>query len=412
MNPAPGQENRGWQSCLPDNLRIVAENTARQVPAELLRISEEPSDTASLAEGAAGLSVAHHYFANAWPGEGHEAAKQRYCDARQAILEAQPMSLSLFAGFTGIAWAFLHLGCELEIVEEIDDALVDYLSSGQKQVENDVISGEIGIVIYALEQGRHDRRSERLIELAVGRLIGALDTGELLWKRAFSSSLPAERARFPTGYLDPGGAHGAAGVLGVLTRVDCRNADEGDREIRVPRRQLASRPPAAPGLASRFPSMIVPNGELLVSRSAWCYGDVGIASVLLRAARAISAPEREVAAREAASLPATRNQETASVMGAGLCHGAAGLAHQFNRLYQSLRDPVPKDATVYWALKAVAMRWPGEAIAGYPRWYPPTWRADKGILTGAAGVALCLLAEGNGKAPRWDRFLLLSTPEE
>src|SRR5712692_6145954 len=38
------------------------------------------------------------------------------------------------------------------------------------------------------------------------------------------------------------------------------------------------------------------------------------------------------------------------------------------------------------------------------------WEDDPGILTGAAGIALALLAATTSIEPEWDRMLLLSTP--
>jgi hypothetical protein len=52
-------------------------------------------------------------------------------------------------------------------------------------------------------------------------------------------------------------------------------------------------------------------------------------------------------------------------------------------------------------------------VAGFPAWESSTdgegaWRAEPGILTGAAGVGLALLAAATPIAPAWDRMLLLS----
>jgi hypothetical protein len=63
------------------------------------------------------------------------------------------------------------------------------------------------------------------------------------------------------------------------------------------------------------------------------------------------------------------------------------------------------------------MRRPNEAIAGFPaRGVDPNrpdqirWVAEPGILTGAAGVALALLAATTNLEPQWDRMMLVSIP--
>jgi hypothetical protein len=60
------------------------------------------------------------------------------------------------------------------------------------------------------------------------------------------------------------------------------------------------------------------------------------------------------------------------------------------------------------------MRRPGRGIGGYEAWLPgaggQNWAADPGLLTGAAGIALALLAAVTPLEPAWDRVLLLAIP--
>jgi hypothetical protein len=39
-----------------------------------------------------------------------------------------------------------------------------------------------------------------------------------------------------------------------------------------------------------------------------------------------------------------------------------------------------------------------------------TWIADPGLLTGASGIALALLAATTDMEPAWDRMLLVAAP--
>jgi hypothetical protein len=61
------------------------------------------------------------------------------------------------------------------------------------------------------------------------------------------------------------------------------------------------------------------------------------------------------------------------------------------------------------------MRRPGEGIAGFCPWGavagPATgWRGDPGLLTGAAGVGLGLLAAVSDREPEWDLLLRVAIP--
>jgi hypothetical protein len=102
------------------------------------------------------------------------------------------------------------------------------------------------------------------------------------------------------------------------------------------------------------------------------------------------------------------------VVDAGVCHGAAGLALVFDRLWQASGDDALRDAALFWARRTLAMHRPGEGVAGWRAYMPDLasgghrWEADPGLLTGAAGIALALLACATEIEPRWDRFLLTS----
>jgi hypothetical protein len=100
---------------------------------------------------------------------------------------------------------------------------------------------------------------------------------------------------------------------------------------------------------------------------------------------------------------------------AGLCHGAAGLAHLFNRMFQATGDPALGEAARGWYARTLDARRPGRGIGGIAARVSESdggsrWVADPGLLTGAAGVALALLAGVSSVDPAWDRLLLVSPP--
>jgi len=107
--------------------------------------------------------------------------------------------------------------------------------------------------------------------------------------------------------------------------------------------------------------------------------------------------------------------DQAGVGDAPLCHGAAGVAHIFNRIYQSENDPRCRDAAIFWLERALAMRQPGTGVGGFSSLTRPdpsgpiVWEANPAFLDGAIGVALTLLAATTPVEPAWDRMLLLST---
>ena len=115
--------------------------------------------------------------------------------------------------------------------------------------------------------------------------------------------------------------------------------------------------------------------------------------------------------RRAAARPA----EQSDVVDGGLCYGAAGVGHLFNRLFQATGERRFSAAARFWFERTLAMRHPNKGIAGFVAYQPrpnrpnePRWIAAPGILQGAAGIALALLAATTPLEPEWDRMLLLS----
>ena len=103
------------------------------------------------------------------------------------------------------------------------------------------------------------------------------------------------------------------------------------------------------------------------------------------------------------------------VRDACLCHGAAGVAHLFNRLYQATGEEPLAAAARVWFEHTLAYRQSGLGVGGFRSWSSDLsgvsgWRNDPGFLEGAAGVGLALLAAVSPVDPEWDRLLLAATP--
>jgi hypothetical protein len=90
------------------------------------------------------------------------------------------------------------------------------------------------------------------------------------------------------------------------------------------------------------------------------------------------------------------------------CHGVAGLLQVTLRFANETRLPLFTDAAVdltEWLLSA----YEPDSLMGFRNWEPGGTRVDQpGLLEGAAGVLLTLLAAATDVEPSWDRVFLLS----
>ena len=405
---------RPWRALLRGDAKARSLDTVAAIVNDL----RQPARDASLARGSAGLAVLFDYLSRRKPAGGETAV--RCLDAAVNQVASRRMAPSFFSGFTGVAWAAEHLKRTVTAAPEdgnrdIDRVLNDYLTGSPRLAEYDLVDGLVGFGVYALE--RLPRRSavvclSRVVE-QLNRTARRTPDGATWMTRAEKIDRASARRHHPACYYDLGLAHGVTGVIALLGATCAAGV-----AVKKARPLLASAvswlmaQKQPPGTGSTFSNLVAPGEVGSPSRSAWCYGDPGIAAALLVAARGAGEPAWEREALALARRAATRPPEEAGVRDAGLCHGAAGLAHIFNRLFQATGDRSLGRASRFWFERAMEMRQPGRGIGGFQALtFPcgrPVWRDEPGLLTGAAGIALALLAACSNQEPEWDRFLLLS----
>jgi lantibiotic modifying enzyme len=203
-------------------------------------------------------------------------------------------------------------------------------------------------------------------------------------------------------------AHGAAGVIAFLgitleRQRDCTRA--GALLSRVVPWYLEQYHPEF-GYGVRVDADEVASS----TRSAWCNGNPGCGMALLVAGRGARRPDWERFGREVLTRETGRPLDQCGVMDAGLCHGSSGLAHIYNRAFQSTRAAEYEAAARRWADHALAQRQPGVGLAGYKSWGAEGPLDDASFLSGIAGIGLALLALVTPVAPTWDALLLTSIP--
>lgn len=393
----------GWRPVLTGAVRDAALDQA----AALIRSLGVPDATdqrsACLAAGAAGLAVCHAVAAQ--HGQGGQALATGCLGGAIDVLASQPFSLSLYSGFTGIAWAAdlvdrLLPGEVAERNDDVDLALARAIRRYPREGPYDLIDGLAGLGAYALARWPRPAAIECLAGI-VAELDGRArrDADGVFWWTSPAMLVGPRRRLYPAGGVDMGVAHGMAGVLPLLARACSLGVAEAtarpllDSAVRWLMAHLVESPAGATS-----PSFVGLGTEPSPARSAWCYGDPGFALALLLAARDMGEPNWQQTGTELALRAARRPPEDAGVSDAGVCHGSAGLAHLFARMYQLTGEPELAAAAVAWAGRTLAM-----CAAPDPAWSGP------GLLEGAAGIALVLLAGCAPAEPAWDQMLLVST---
>ena len=379
----------------------------------------------SLADGWPGRALLYAYGARAFPGDDDAEIAADWLAQAIGKMPQVKLGASLYGGYTGVGWAVEHLRRQVfaddteSLNDEVDAALKAHLLALRGPLDYDLISGVAGVGVYALERLPHPAAVE-ILELAVSLIDQAAekDAQGARWKTP-AELLPAwQREICPNGYYNLGLAHGIPGLIAFLGSVCAAGVA---RETAQPLLEGAVswllRHKLPPEKASTFTTWLTPEREHEESRVAWCYGDAGLAAALLCAGEAVGradwAQEAVAIMRKAALRPA----DTVGVMDAALCHGAAGVAHIYNRFYQATGVEAFHAAAVEWFERTLELRSfaAPEGFAGFAAFHrhddgTPVWEPSPGLLEGAAGIALALLAAVSDVSPEWDRMLLLSVP--
>lgn len=425
MYTPPAAKLQPWRPLLNEDRGQAVLASIREIADTLVSHLKDNESLATsnvqLAEGAAGIALFFAYLQAA----GLAATREMAFDCLAPGLDAlttRPMNASLFSGFTGIAWAVQHITALLgdssdDIAGEIDCALETYLTHSPWTGDYDLLKGLVGLSVYCVER-THLPVAVRCLELIVEHLSESAESCGygLRWLTHPHLTLPQQRANYPQGCYNLGLAHGVPGIIALLGRIHAAGiAREKSGRLLEGAVQWLLQQRLPYDSRSCFASILVPGRQPESCRLAWCYGDTGVASALLRAARCLGENSWEQEALSIARHAAARNSQNSGVIDACFCHGSSGLAHIFNRLYQATQEEVFFTASHYWINRTLQLRNHGDGPAGYRTASADgsgnrEFQAKYGILVGIAGIGLSLLASSSALEPCWDRIFLLDIP--
>jgi lantibiotic modifying enzyme len=397
-----------------DRARAVVADIAAALRDESVYVADPSLRGPSVGRGSAGAAI---FFAELAAESGAERDRETalaFLDtALEQAAEEQPNAL-LYSGTVGVGWALAYLERSLidgdDEPNDVDDLVARSLTATWPSP--DLIRGVTGVGVYLMERlpRAHVRR---LLDLVVVRLARMSETWAdgTTWYVPVEVMAPDRAALYPDGYYDVGMAHGQAGMVTLLAALTAAGVGSARPLLESATKWLrARRLPEGHG-PGRYP-LIIGRGEHEPKggRLAWCYGDAGVAIALLAAGRALGDETLLDDAREVALDAAGRTADTA-VTDVPLCHGSAGLMHVFHRLAQGLGDEALYAAARRWAQAALDGRRDGEPVAGYGSVRPGVemeraYEPSAGLLEGATGVGLALLAATSDREAAWDSLLL------
>ncbi|MFE7194373.1 lanthionine synthetase C family protein [Kitasatospora sp. NPDC057541] len=310
----------------------------------------------------------------------------------------------LYGGAAHVGWTAVQLsrvhGVALGGLTAIDDTVVRWVEEYPEDVDVDLPTGVLGLGVYGLV---HPSRSTR--EKITS---GVMDVIEARTERGDGAFIRLAPARFRlaetphlVGYRDLGMAHGNAGLVSFLASVAMSDTPARERARKLLDETLAwllKQRTDTDGAV--FPQAVELRYE--ISRSAWCYGDPGIALALDVATKATGDPEVAEVAQHVAATAAVRPVDRTRVVDPCLCHGAAGLIYFANRVRGDHGLPAADVVIDFWTSFVQRRR----ARGGLEYYGREGMRPEHSFLEGDLGVALTLLHLASGVPPLWEERLL------
>lgn len=323
---------------------------------------------------------------------------------------------SFCGGVSGFGWLICYLSdkklidIDEDYFKELDEILRGHLRLANDNKAFDQMHGMLSIALYFLKRNLKDDLKYVLNVLGENM---EYDNNEVRWLT--SNLLTPPNYNF-------GLAHGVAGVLYFLGKcfhlnVECDLCRKiGDGIIQFYNNNEQSLIESK----SYYPYYIYKSNyqkELSLSvksRLSWCYGDLSVLMTVYNyAVWTDNVDLRKTTVDKLINSTQRKNWRDVCAFDAQFCHGAAGIAHMYNRMYHNTGCSEFKNATIYWMKAAIEMGKSerADSVAGYLFLTDKkeiTWEGCEQLLEGACGVGLSFLSVLDDNLIDWDECMMLS----
>jgi len=405
-----------WQPIVDGKLKTDLESKIDEITGLLLDKKNIP-ESPGLLGGKAGMSL--FFFCEA-ARTGNDALAERGMQLLEEVFDSVNQGFHDFrlsSGLAGIGWTVHTLNREGyietdtdEILGEIDDFIGQTMVAEMDRGSFDFLHSASGNVLYLLYRlnGKTVRGHLKQYLKNLEKASLPEEDGSIKWESVLNIEDGTKGYNFSL-------SHGMASIIGVLGKMVEAGveAEKASALTRATVTYMLKHRLDRSKFYSHFPSSIrMDSPEPMPSRLAWCYGDLGTATSLLLTARRLKQADWEQTALEIL-LDSTRRrtpQETL-FMDAGICHGTAGVAHIYNRLFHYTGREEFREAAVHWFADTLNWTKYTDGAAGYKAHRTEKHGgpvAEYGFLEGIAGIAMTMISAVAPVNPAWDESLLLS----
>jgi lantibiotic biosynthesis protein len=371
---------------------------------------EQKLNGADLMYGSSGIAIFHYYNYVLQPDQSSlEKCFNHSQHSIDLIINKETNNLYFGKGIAGSLWGLIHLRNHKVLDFEIDEILAsDFLIAFEKKVildldngDYDFLLGALGAFLFFLEIGRREI-CRKIISKLIS--ISTYSPNGIYWNE--SPCVNKQKGKV----INLGLAHGIPSILvslayayeaNVLRKKTNRAILDGLKWL-----NYIQEDPKVFGVF--FPYTISENEQSYKGSIRWCYGDLGISIGLINIGQLLDSIEITNVGISIALDCLKRDITPESIIDSHLCHGTAGIAHIYNRIYNYTGIEKFRTASEFWFNQTI-IRFDQNLISGFRAWKGNFgWIEYDGLLEGSAGIGLSLISAISDVEPKWDRSLLLS----
>ena len=313
-------------------------------------------------------------------------------------------------GISGICWTYKHLinnnfiDADINALDELDDLIGEKMIADMRHENYDFLHGALGSLWYFLESNINRKYDFIIAECikSLKKISKHTDNNSVYWD--FTDHTGKNNiSNFSL-------SHGMSGILIILAECYKQNIEQtickdliykGINQIKKYKRKT-------PISNTLYPNSNAEYSLDKQSRLAWCYGDLGIATMFRRVGEVFNDESLIRDSNEIILENAKRkNLDEAHVMDALICHGSSGIAMIFKTFYEKTNISTLKDAYMFWLEQTIAFN-NQKNLSGFKAYrYERGATLETGLLEGIAGIGLFLLNELSEDKNEWTKALLL-----
>ena len=376
------------------------------------KIQKQEEKFFGLYNGEFGILLFLFYYSRYSKNKTHILLTEKYAERLLELFIEKEKMHTFCSGFSGILYLFEFLRendiIDLDIsgIQQIlEKYIVARMRQDIKQQNFDFMHGAIGVGLYFLKRKTNPEYIHELVEFLYSIAEKDNDNHIFKWKSVIDDE------KNLSGY-NISLSHGMSSIIIFLSRV-ILNGIKDEKVFEVLSctvSYILAQQIDFMQYGSCFPIYSLESSDnVLKSRLAWCYGDLGIGMSLLQAGKAIDNKEwKEKGLEILLKSTKRRSYQDSFVVEAGICHGSAGIELIFRRMYLEMGLDEFNDASKYWITKTLDFSQFEDGLAGYKTLFKDTWICEYSLLAGISGIGLVLLSYLENSTQDWDEMLLLS----